>query len=83
MGCTDALAGAWMARVVGPALAGDGVYKPLETLRAVARVDWAAEGVCAACVRVKRAEWREEARDIWGRVDVWLGLGGEDAQKTV
>lgn len=76
MACTDALADAWSALVVRPALASGALCTPLEMLEDVRAVDWGARGVCAGCVRAKRAEWAEAREDVWGRMDGWLGLPG-------
>ncbi|TDL21472.1 hypothetical protein BD410DRAFT_789578 [Rickenella mellea] len=74
MQCTDVLADRWMPLVVQPALANDGVYKPLETLRSMANIDWANEGLCESCISEKRKEWKEDAIDIWDRMDEWIEL---------
>lgn len=76
MPCTDALADAWMALVVHPALASGALCRPLEMLEDVRAVDWGARGVCEGCVREKREEWRVAREDVWGRMDGWLGLPG-------
>ncbi|KAF9457337.1 hypothetical protein BDZ94DRAFT_238102 [Collybia nuda] len=75
MACTDALAGAWMARVIQPALeAGGGVHRPMETLGEWLRVDWEREGVCGGCALEKRREWVGMRREVWGLVGGWLGV---------
>ena len=43
-----------------------------ETLDRIIAIDWAAEGLCAECVRDKTKEWRAEQRDMWARLDDWL-----------
>ncbi|KZT00056.1 uncharacterized protein LAESUDRAFT_816729 [Laetiporus sulphureus 93-53] len=76
MPCTDALAEAWMPRVIAPALAADGLCRPLETLQTIIDIDWAARGVCQECVVQKREEWCAEQRAVWEKMDGWLGLEG-------
>ncbi|KAH9952039.1 hypothetical protein B0H21DRAFT_775595 [Amylocystis lapponica] len=78
MACTDVFAEEWMPRVIAPALASDGLCRPLETLETIIALDWAAHGLCADCVRDKREEWREEQRAFWDKMDEWLGLVGKD-----
>ncbi|KAI6097985.1 hypothetical protein EDD17DRAFT_1478111 [Pisolithus thermaeus] len=73
MACTDVFADKWMSLVIQSAIADGGVYKPLETLEYIKQLDWAAEGLCAACVREKREEWTEEQVVVWEKMDGWLG----------
>ncbi|OSD08239.1 hypothetical protein PYCCODRAFT_1429301 [Trametes coccinea BRFM310] len=72
MACTDVLAEKWMPLVIQSALDDNGLCRPLETLERIIAIDWAAEGLCADCVRDKTEEWRGEQRDIWERMDEWL-----------
>ncbi|KAI0353228.1 hypothetical protein OH77DRAFT_1407452 [Trametes cingulata] len=72
MACTDVFAEKWMPLVIQPALDDNGLCRPLETLERIIGIDWAAEGVCAECVREKRAEWRAEQGEVWARMDGWL-----------
>ncbi|KAJ7714961.1 hypothetical protein DFH07DRAFT_872713 [Mycena maculata] len=74
MACTDVFADTWMKVVIQPAIDDQGVYKPLETLERIKRVDWAKAGLCSACVIEKNAEWTEEQEVIWRSMDQWLGL---------
>lgn len=74
MGCTDVFAEQWMPAVIAPALAGNGLCRPVETLREIQRVRWEELGLCAACCAEKRAEWEEEVRVVWDRVGEWLGI---------
>ncbi|KAF4576431.1 hypothetical protein EYR36_000974 [Pleurotus pulmonarius] len=75
MACTDVFADTWMNLVIQPAIEDDGVCKPLETLERIKGVDWAAHGLCAECVREKRAEWNDEQVLIWNLMDEWLSVG--------
>ncbi|KAH7889126.1 hypothetical protein F5I97DRAFT_1841814 [Phlebopus sp. FC_14] len=74
MACTDVFADKWMSLVILSAIAENAVYKPLETLENIKRIDWAAEGLCPACVREKRQEWTKEQEDVWEKMDAWLEL---------
>ncbi|KIK19596.1 hypothetical protein PISMIDRAFT_682897 [Pisolithus microcarpus 441] len=71
--CTDVFADKWMSLVIQSAISDGGVYKPLETLEFVKQLDWAAEGLCPACVREKREEWTEEQVVVWEKMDGWIG----------
>ncbi|KAI5980533.1 hypothetical protein F5J12DRAFT_962032 [Pisolithus orientalis] len=73
MACTDVFADKWMSLVIPSAISDGGVYKPLETLEFIKQLDWAAEGLCPACVQEKREEWTEEQTVVWEKVDRWLG----------
>ncbi|KAI6043344.1 hypothetical protein EDC04DRAFT_2562847 [Pisolithus marmoratus] len=73
MTCTDVFADKWMSLVIQSAISDGGVYKPLETLECIKQLDWAAEGLCPACVREKREEWTEEQVMVWQKMDRWLG----------
>ncbi|KAI6043353.1 hypothetical protein EDC04DRAFT_2866353 [Pisolithus marmoratus] len=73
MACTDVFADKWMSLVIQSAISDGGVYKPLETLECIKQLDWAAEGLCPACVREKREEWTEEQVVVWQKMDRWLG----------
>ncbi|KAH7904877.1 hypothetical protein BJ138DRAFT_1073203 [Hygrophoropsis aurantiaca] len=77
MACTDVFADKWMPLVIHPALASDGVYKPLESLESIKGIDWGAQGLCPACAREKREEWAQEQADIWEKMDKWLDLDAE------
>ncbi|KAI1791731.1 hypothetical protein LXA43DRAFT_1010249 [Ganoderma leucocontextum] len=72
MACTDVFAEKWMPLVIQPALDDNGLCRPLETLESIIAIDWAAEGVCAECVKVKTEEWRGEQRGLWEKMDAWL-----------
>ncbi|KAI6139477.1 hypothetical protein BKA82DRAFT_4222570 [Pisolithus tinctorius] len=73
MACTDVFADKWMSLIIPSAISDGGVYKPLETLEFIKQLDWAAEGLCPACVREKREEWTEEQAVVLEKVDRWLG----------
>jgi hypothetical protein len=60
--------------VLTPAIAAGGVYKPLETLKAMHGVDWEQVGVCKSCRKDKEEEWIAEASTIWQKLDEWLEL---------
>lgn len=72
MACTDVFAEKWMPLVIQPALDDNGLCRPLETLDRIIGIDWAAEGLCAECVREKTDEWRGEQRAVWEAMDRWL-----------
>jgi len=74
MACTDVFADRWPQLVVGSALTGGSLYKPLETLEQIKQIDWGAEGLCPACVQGKREEWTKEQEDVWEMMDGWLSL---------
>lgn len=74
MECTDIFAETWMPDVIAPALANNGLCRPIETLREIGAVRWEDKGVCDECCREKRAEWEEEVRVVWNKVDEWLAL---------
>ncbi|KAG1827640.1 uncharacterized protein BJ212DRAFT_1258168 [Suillus subaureus] len=76
MACTDVFADKWMTLVIAPAISNSGVCKPLEMLEQVKQIDWAAEGLCAACVREKTQEWTQEQEDVWEKMDLWLNPEG-------
>lgn len=78
MACTDALASAWSALVVGPAIRGGEVLRPMEALRRIRNVRWGECGVCGECVAGKREGWEGDAREMWAGMDAWLGLGVVD-----
>lgn len=72
MACTDVFADTWMNLVISPALEDGGVYKPIETLERLKRIEWAQRGLCAECVEEKRKEWTGEQETIWALVEKWL-----------
>jgi len=77
MQCTDVFADKWMPLVVQSAITNaddGGIYKPLETLERIKKIDWAKVGLCPACVCEKRGEWSREQEEVWGKVEGWLGL---------
>ncbi|KIY63777.1 hypothetical protein CYLTODRAFT_493629 [Cylindrobasidium torrendii FP15055 ss-10] len=72
MECTDVIADSWMSEVISPALANDGVYRPLESLDAMKQVDWKGLGVCDSCVKGKHEEWDVEADEVWRKLGGWI-----------
>ncbi|KAG1839178.1 hypothetical protein C8R48DRAFT_741759 [Suillus tomentosus] len=76
MACTDVFADKWMLLVITPAISDSGVCKPLEMLGQIKQIDWAAEGLCVACVREKTREWTQEQEDVWEKMDSWLNPEG-------
>lgn len=74
MACTDVFAEAWMPLVIQPALENNGLCKPIETLQTIIDLDWKVQGLCEECVEDKRQEWRGEQKDVWDKMDLWLGL---------
>ncbi|KIP01773.1 hypothetical protein PHLGIDRAFT_80106 [Phlebiopsis gigantea 11061_1 CR5-6] len=74
MACTDVFAETWMPDVIAPALANNGLCHPIETLREIQAVRWEDKGICDECCQQKRAEWDEEVRVVWDKVDTWLSL---------
>ncbi|KAG6329910.1 hypothetical protein ID866_9181 [Astraeus odoratus] len=72
MPCTDVFADKWMPLVVQYAISCNGIHTPLETLERIKQIDWAAGGLCPACVKEKKEEWTQEQVEVWERVDGWL-----------
>lgn len=72
MACTDRFADMWMPRVIQLSFEDDGVYKPLETLERIKRIDWEAQGVCPSCAAEKRQEWTGEQETVWQKIDEWI-----------
>ncbi|KIL66982.1 hypothetical protein M378DRAFT_159925 [Amanita muscaria Koide BX008] len=70
--CTDVIASAWAPLVAQPAITGEGLAKPLETLEQMKAIDWAGQGLCASCIAEKREEWTGEQQAIWDIMDDWL-----------
>ncbi|KAJ7818971.1 hypothetical protein B0H14DRAFT_2837789 [Mycena olivaceomarginata] len=50
------------------------LYDPLCGLHALIEADWAAEGYCDACVKLRREVWANRREKIWDNLDIWLGL---------
>jgi len=72
MACTDVFAEKWMALVIGPSFANDGVAQPFETLQRITDIDWISAGLCEECFAEKKAEWRDEMNVVWEKIDFWL-----------
>jgi hypothetical protein len=72
MACTDIIADRWMIDVITPALADDGVGRPLETLARIASLSWKEKGLCDECAENKRTEWSETAKEVWEKVGGWV-----------
>ena len=77
MECTDCLASQWMDLAIQPALADDGVYKPLETLQRIKDINWETHGLCSSCIKEKRDEWTTEQERVWNLMDGWLANGSD------
>jgi len=74
MACTDVFADKWMKLIIEPAMANEGVYKPLETLEGFKSVGWEEAGVCEGCVAEKKDEWSGEQEHMWKAMDAWLEI---------
>ncbi|KAJ7369134.1 hypothetical protein DFH08DRAFT_1071651 [Mycena albidolilacea] len=62
------------ALVHASGIAEDYLYDPLCGLHALIEADWAAEGYCDACVKLRREVWANRREKIWDNLDIWLGL---------
>ncbi|KZT34264.1 hypothetical protein SISSUDRAFT_298153 [Sistotremastrum suecicum HHB10207 ss-3] len=74
MKCTDILAGRWSDLVVLPALQHSWASMPIQALREIRKIDWAAEGVCGTCCLQKDEDWKKEAEEFWEQLDDLLQL---------
>ena len=74
MACSSIMGEKWFPLVVQPAIAGNSVYKPLEALEQLKRIEWTAEGVCEGCVKERREVWTKAQEEVWAKMDEWLGL---------
>lgn len=74
MKCTDVFADTWMPLVISPALGNNGLCKPIETLQTIMDLDWREQGLCVECVQAKREEWKGVQKEVWDKMDEWLGL---------
>ena len=72
MACTDVLSEKWMPLVIQPALADNGLTRPIETLDRIVAIDWAREGLCPECIKDKTDEWRGEQKAIWDEMGAWI-----------
>jgi hypothetical protein len=70
----DKIADSWMPLVLQPAIDHGGMYKPLETLKAMSDIDWEGVGVCKSCAEEKRRDWANEAEVVWEKLGPWLEL---------
>jgi hypothetical protein len=60
--------------VHGSGIADDYMFDPLCGLQALIDTDWAAEGYCEACVKLRREVWSHRREKIWDNLNIWFGL---------
>ncbi|KAJ7818975.1 hypothetical protein B0H14DRAFT_2837805 [Mycena olivaceomarginata] len=70
----DLMVCALSASCTASSIAEDYLYDPLCGLHALIEADWAAEGYCDACVKLRREVWANRREKIWDNLDIWLGL---------
>ncbi|KAJ7922276.1 hypothetical protein B0H13DRAFT_1983271 [Mycena leptocephala] len=58
----------------GSGIADDYMFDPLCGLQALIDTDWAAEGYCEACVKLRREVWSHRREKIWDNLNIWFGL---------
>lgn len=81
-GFIDILAGQWSDLVVAPALLHSWASMPIQALREIRKIDWAAEGVCGTCCLQKDEDWKKEAEEFWERLDGLLQLSDYSRDKV-
>ena len=57
-----------------------GLYDFFEGIQQLIDMDWKGLGYCVGCVSERRDAWEATREKPWKRLDVLLGLKGEDEQ---
>ncbi|KAI0692576.1 hypothetical protein C8T65DRAFT_586512 [Cerioporus squamosus] len=68
----------WTLRLVDNKLFERGMRDAIGGLQSLIDMDWAGMGYCVGCVSERRDAWTEQREKLWRRLDVLLGLKGED-----
>lgn len=76
---TDAERG-WLSLLLQTGVFEAGLGDVFVGLQRLADVDWKEMGYCMGCVSERRDAWLEKREKLWRRLDVLLGLKGEDAR---
>ncbi|TFK85399.1 hypothetical protein K466DRAFT_494802 [Polyporus arcularius HHB13444] len=79
--CAETRAGdevEWTLRLIDNRVFERGMADPIGGLQSLVEMDWADMGYCVGCVRERRDAWTEQREKLWKRLDVLLGLKGDD-----
>ncbi|KAL1948037.1 hypothetical protein VTO73DRAFT_12112 [Trametes versicolor] len=76
---TDAERG-WLSLLLQTGVFEAGLGDVFVGLQRLADMDWKEMGYCMGCVSERRDAWLEKREKLWRRLDVLLGLKGEDAR---
>lgn len=66
----------WSKLVHESGLARKWALDPIGGLSALRKANWKAEKMCDECFGKRRSEWADKKKEIWGKLDEWLGLNG-------
>lgn len=50
------------------------LWDPVCGLQVLADAPWSNEGICDACVQVRKAVWQAERERLWAEMDDWFGV---------
>ncbi|KAI9070277.1 hypothetical protein FKP32DRAFT_1586289 [Trametes sanguinea] len=68
----------WYSWVMPTGLFELGMIDVFAGMRRLIDIDWQAKGFCLGCVSERRDAWAAKRRALWDKLDVLLGLKGED-----
>ncbi|KAI0327392.1 hypothetical protein GY45DRAFT_1133449, partial [Cubamyces sp. BRFM 1775] len=70
----------WAVRLLQNSVFDAGLYDFFEGIQQLIDMDWKGLGYCVGCVSERRDAWEATGEKLWKRLDVLLGLKGEDEQ---
>ncbi|RPD60475.1 hypothetical protein L227DRAFT_547400 [Lentinus tigrinus ALCF2SS1-6] len=70
----------WTLRLIENRLFEQGMKDAIGALQDLIEMDWSDMGYCVGCVSERRDAWSEKREKLWRRLDVLLGLKGEDEE---
>ncbi|KAJ8456547.1 hypothetical protein ONZ51_g12060 [Trametes cubensis] len=71
---------AWAARLLETEVFDIGLEDVFDGIQRLIDVDWMGRGYCVGCVSERRDMWKETRQKLWKKLDVLLGLKGEDEE---
>ncbi|KAH9885852.1 hypothetical protein C8Q73DRAFT_298226 [Cubamyces lactineus] len=71
---------AWAARLLETEVFDMGLDDVFDGIQQLIGIDWTGRGYCVGCVSERRDMWKETRQKLWKKLDVLLGLKGEDEE---
>lgn len=64
----------WAEKVLDSGFYETWMYDPICGLEHLAAMTWSETGFCVSCIRARQSVWLKKREEIWGSLDIWLGI---------